>query len=295
MAARILCLLCLLAHAAIAFQYELAALPLLPILPFVPVALTDYQPRKSPRSYLRGDSSPEEVMVCFGDSLTHGSVSANWVERLEERSRNRAIWGEGYTAVLNAGVNSETAAAAYTRLGDVIACKPTAVTVLIGTNDLIGSLATSAANMYVNKLPAQKIPPSEAGYAAELGRIVKELDQNLPPNSRVLVLSPPPLGERPGGPAWRRGGRFAEICKKVVGEFSEVSGRVAYGPLYERVAEEMVAAGCEREFVWSEVWPQCITSPARLLFGKSALSSKYTHNANRLRYHPPSSFRVQLR
>lgn len=121
-----------LAHAAIAFQFELAALPLLPVLPFVPVALTDYQPRTTPLSYLRGDSSPEKVLVCFGDSLTHGSVSANWVDRLEERSRDRAIWGDGYTAVLNAGVNSETAAAAYTRLGDVLACKPTAVTVLIG-------------------------------------------------------------------------------------------------------------------------------------------------------------------
>lgn len=134
--------------------------------------------------------------------------------------------------------------------------------------------------MYQGKLAAQKMPPSEAGYAAELSRIVKALDQDLPSNSRVLVMSPPPLGERPGGLAWRRGERWAEICKEVVSEVSETSGRVdiSYGPLYERVADDMVAAGCEREFVWDEVWPQCITSPARLLFGKPPFPSQCRHN-----------------
>ena len=51
-----------------------AALPLLPAIPFLPVALTDFQPRRTPQSYLSSSSvgSDSPVLCCYGDSLTHG-------------------------------------------------------------------------------------------------------------------------------------------------------------------------------------------------------------------------------
>jgi len=153
-----------LASTTTAFHFELAVPFLLPVLPLVPVALTDFQPRATPQSYLkdvahgRTATPPPPVLVCYGDSLTHGSVSSNWVDQLQDRF--------SHMTVLNAGVNSETAVAAHERLESVLACKPSAVTVLIGTNDLIGSLASCAADMYAfeSERPARAShePPSHS-------------------------------------------------------------------------------------------------------------------------------------
>ena len=49
--------------------------------------------------------------------------------------------------------------------------------------------------MYTSKLRAtQLVPPDEAGYERELRALVSQLDEGLPSESRVLVMSPPPSG-----------------------------------------------------------------------------------------------------
>jgi len=229
------------------------AAPILPFVPFFPVTATEFLPRDTPASYLReirqtetDDTSDEitgrpcrpPVLVCVGDSLTHGSVSANWVSSLSRRLGD----DDSYT-VLNAGKNSETAAAVRVRLEEIVAVRPAAVAILIGTNDLIGSLdPTSAGAMYQRRLWwAQKTVPSVDGYARELEAIVHELDTRLKEfDTKIAVLSPPPLGEGgPTGPAWKQGERMATICSDICKKSSD---RVTYIPLYDTVRDEMMNA-----------------------------------------------------
>ena len=123
-------------------------LPLTPLVPFLPVVLTDFHPCDTPISHFKrinqllnnSKSSAKPVLVCFGDSLTHGSVSANWVDLVEARCLSSVT-------VLNTGVNSETARAARFRSEEMVAVQPDAMTVSLGTNDLIGSLDGRAATM----------------------------------------------------------------------------------------------------------------------------------------------------
>ena len=214
--------------------------------PFFPIVAVNFLPRDTPASYLRrvqGTHTADEdksattteptVLVCIGDSLTHGSVSVNWVSKLSRRL------GDSYT-VLNAGKNCETAAAVRARLEEIVAVRPAAITLMIGTNDLIGSLyPTSAGWMYQKVWWAQKTVPSLDGYARELEAIVHELDNRLEEfGTQIAVLSPPPLGEGgPTGRAWKEGEKVATICSDVCKQSSE---RVSYIPLYNMVKNEMV-------------------------------------------------------
>jgi len=280
-------------------------LPALPFLPFLPVTIADYLPRDTPASYIRATkqqqqrrrtkiaSEPEAetppVLVCIGDSLTHGSVSANWVSSLSRRLRrsdgpataattasNRD--GSSYT-VLNAGINSETAAAVRARLDDILRVRPDAVTLMVGTNDLIGSLFPSSAGvMYQRKLWwAQTETPSLEGYAVELDAIVKELDTALEASgTKIAVLSPPPLGEGgPTGRAWEQGARMATLCSDIC---QNASDRVTYIPLYDMVREEMVDVLSSqqqqqqqppREFSYRDAIPlTSVVVPWRILLGQ---------------------------
>jgi hypothetical protein len=73
---------------------------------------------------------PQKVLVCLGDSITHGRCSDDWVQRVRGR-----VTGEDWE-VVNAGINGDTAWNMLQRLADVIACQPDAVCILCGTNDI---------------------------------------------------------------------------------------------------------------------------------------------------------------
>ena len=77
---------------------------------------TDKPPRQNP------------VIVCAGDSITHGIISTNWVGMLESRFPDCRF--------INAGVNSELAYNLLGRIDPIIGINPDIVIILIGTNDV---------------------------------------------------------------------------------------------------------------------------------------------------------------
>ena len=146
------------------------------------------RPPGSPAEFLRVGRRPgtHTVVVCAGDSIAHGVVSASFVEPLRAR-----LGGDGY-AIVNAGINGNLAWNVLRRLDEVIACRPDAVTVLVGTNDILGTLGPDWEAMYRRD---QGIPstPTLDGYLdamrAILDRLAAETD------ARVAVLDLPPIGE----------------------------------------------------------------------------------------------------
>lgn len=105
------------------------------------------------------------VVVAAGASMTRGTLGADWVGAVRDRGHR----------VVNAGVNGHTTADLLARVdADVVACRPDAVTLLIGTNDVRGD-----------------VPLAE--YRDNLGAIVARVRAGT--TARIALLSLPPLGE----------------------------------------------------------------------------------------------------
>ncbi|GAA0940170.1 SGNH/GDSL hydrolase family protein [Actinocorallia libanotica] len=146
------------------------------------------------------------VVVAAGASMTQGTLGANWVGALRERPEYR-----GY-AFVNAGANGDTSGGLRERVdSDIVACRPDAVTILVGANDVLDG-----------------VPLAE--YRANLGAIVERIKAKT--SARVALLSLPPIGEDLGSPRNRDLGGYNAAIK-------ETAARVQadYLPLHEQAVD----------------------------------------------------------
>ncbi|HOG06509.1 MAG: SGNH/GDSL hydrolase family protein [Syntrophales bacterium] len=169
------------------------------------------------------------VVVCAGDSLTHGAVSVNYVELL-----GRTFRDGGYEFV-NAGVNSSLAYNLNRRLEDIIRCDPDYVTILIGSNDANASLGDPTARRLIRKM---KLPrrPDRAWFRSNLVAVCEELKART--HARIALLSLPPIGEDVDSVAFRRAAEYSGIIKEVAR-----SQNVDYLPLNEAMTAGIRARG----------------------------------------------------
>ena len=80
--------------------------------------------------------------------------------------------------------------------------------------------------------------------------IIKKLDKDLPKDSQILVLSPPPIGE--GGiesEEWNLGEKFHEICLESVTNRigNSDSNRILYRNLYQIAKDDMIRFDCNQK------------------------------------------------
>ncbi len=190
-------------------------------------------PKNSPERWLLqngrpSDSPPREkpVIVCAGDSLTHGTVSANWVNMLQERLPQASL--------INAGINSELAYNLYGRLDSITALDPDFVVVLIGTND---ANSTFGLRSSLNYLAMERLPelPTPMFYREMLTLILRKLKNST--KAQIAVVSIPPIGEDQTHYAWIRADEYAMIGKETA--FAE---KVYYIPLHERMCSYIETA-----------------------------------------------------
>eukprot|EP00929_Paragymnodinium_shiwhaense_P008523 TRINITY_DN112482_c0_g1_i1.p1 TRINITY_DN112482_c0_g1~~TRINITY_DN112482_c0_g1_i1.p1 ORF type:complete len:451 (+),score=98.27 TRINITY_DN112482_c0_g1_i1:70-1353(+) len=182
---------------------------------------------QTPVSFLKSkdkDTSKNSTppVVCLGDSITRGNLSADWVKSL------RGVLPEGMAgSVLNAGVNMETSLNIQRRLDEIIACEPSHVTVLVGTNDMKGTMSPLEGFLYkfFGKLPA---PPSLESYEATLVEIRDRLEAA---GAQVALVSPPVLGEDINSMANQRAEKFADCVRRIAESGGE---RCTYLPFFEQ-------------------------------------------------------------
>jgi len=199
-------------------------------LAIIRVAVSE-EKKNTPRTFLQNANVWKEPtqasrIVCVGDSLTRGNLSADWVSQLRTSLTQR--YGEPLT-VLNAGVNMECAPNIRRRLDEIIACRPSHVSVLVGTNDLKAGLSSIEGFMYrvFGQLPEA---PTLESYEQDLVEIRERLTSA---GACVALVSPPVLGEDVNSEANRRAAAFAEVVRRVAAEGGE---RCAYIPLFERTS-----------------------------------------------------------
>jgi lysophospholipase L1-like esterase len=163
-----------------------------------------------------------KTVVCFGASLTAGTVSFDYLELLQARPELAGF------RFLNHGANGDLAWNGLQRLDQVIAERPDYVSILIGTNDANATLSERNRVRYValNHLPIAQ--PDLRWYEENLREIVGRLQRET--TARLALLTLAPIGEDPEHEAWAR-----------VIEYNEVIARVAQDagvpclPLHERM------------------------------------------------------------
>jgi acyl-CoA thioesterase I len=172
-----------------------------------------------PRRYA-AHRSGRPVLVCAGDSITCGLVSANWVSRVA-----RTVLPVIDT--VNAGVNGELAWNLLARLDDVIACRPSAVTILIGTNDALAQISAAWSDAFVK---AQRLPqrPTAQWYEDNLRAIVGRLQSET--TAAVALMSLTPLGDSAEG-RWHD---LIASCNAIIHTVASSTG-VPVLPVHESV------------------------------------------------------------
>jgi len=161
---------------------------------------------------MRGDG--ERVVVCAGDSLTHATLSADYVALLRARFGSR-----GYVFV-NAGLNGHTAGDLLQRLDPIVACRPDAISILIGTNDVRLGFDDEAAS----------------AFRTNLDRILTRLSRDT--DAKLAIASIPPLGEELAS----LDNRAADRCNAIIREIAR-ERRVEYIAVNERLRELLERAG----------------------------------------------------
>jgi lysophospholipase L1-like esterase len=151
-------------------------------------------------------------VVVAGASMTQGALGANWVAALRARPEFRDY------EFVNAGVNGNTAADLRHRVDtDILACRPVAVTILIGTNDVR------------NGVPLEQ-------YRADLYAIIDRLKAHT--TARIALLSLPPLGEDLDAEINHRLTAYNAAIRQAAAR-----AQVDYLSLHERVIEDLRRTG----------------------------------------------------
>jgi lysophospholipase L1-like esterase len=162
-----------------------------------------------------------KTVVCFGASLTAGTVSFNYVDLLGARCSLAAF------QFINHGVNGDLAWNGLERLDRVIAERPDFVTILIGTNDVNATLSERNLLRYkaFNHLPSE---PTLTWYECNLGMIVKRLKRET--RARLAILSLAVIGEDLDHEANRKVDLYNDVIRRVARDEN-----LACLPLHERI------------------------------------------------------------
>jgi lysophospholipase L1-like esterase len=166
---------------------------------------------ENPRAFAKTGRRPQttKLIVCAGDSITRGQVGGNYVKDLMRR-----LGPTGFQFV-NAGVNGNLAWNVLSRLDEVIACRPDAVTLLIGTNDINATFSPRTEAGYRRRQHIGQTP-TLGWYRECLDAILERL--RLETDAQVAVLDLPPLGEDLNSEMNRRVDAYNAALREVADE-----------------------------------------------------------------------------
>ncbi len=220
-------------------------------------------PRSNPVSYLKrsktgGETSLTKILL-IGDSITHGTVSANYVDLVV--SGLNADPAKKTFEALNAGINGEFTYNVLQRLDPIIQCAPNVITILIGTNDAYGSFTPERQRKQMRKWKLPELP-DENNYRGYLTAVVTKLKTNS--RAHIGLLSIPTIGEDPTTREFAQSRKYSEIIKEVAGAIG-----VAYLPLNEAMVNYLRIHPSSQKFHFKWYLFAIVKSILAHAFGKS--------------------------
>lgn len=150
----------------------------------------DRAPTLSPEDVLATGRPDGPLLLCLGDSITHGHIGADWVGQVRERR------GPDGLTVVNGGVNGELVWNVRQRAAEAVSLRPDLTVLMIGTNDVMAADLPERARSYrrSNRLP--RIPDLDWSIA-ELTALVAEVRGA---GGQTALCTIPPLGDDPTAP-----------------------------------------------------------------------------------------------
>lgn len=180
-------------------------------------------PFDAPKSIHSG--SPRPVVVALGDSLTHGVLSHNWMRDLREHYFRRIK----FVNTARCGHTSHAVLATARALK--LHKPPELAIILVGTNDALAALSAGSRSFYtkLGSLPADapaSLRGALAAYERNLDQLVTHARKGLGAK-RVLVISPPPLGNGKSAPTLPTGSIWGEFEHQPNDVVKQVARRAA--------------------------------------------------------------------
>lgn len=176
----------------------------------------------NPQNRQQIDAS-KKVLVCFGDSNTHGNVSYNWVNDLSSQLTDYQVF--------NAGINSDLTYTLLRRIDDVIACKPDFITILIGTNDVNSTMGKVMEKRYQDLGRVSKdISPNFEDFKKNYIEIIRQLKAKT--QAKIAVMSLPVMGEDLAHEANQKADKYSEFVKQLA-----TDEQLIYLPVREKQKE----------------------------------------------------------
>jgi lysophospholipase L1-like esterase len=164
------------------------------------------------------------LVVLFGDSITEGTMSADYVEELERR-----MGADGHR-FQNAGVGGDTAFNLLGRVPAVVAAQPDAVAIMVGTNDLQAYLRGGKPIWIMQRLKKLPQPMTLEWYVRLVRQIVETLQEET--QASLALCSIPAMGEDLDDHANCAARLFNRGLEGIAEKLD-----VAYLPVHEAMAE----------------------------------------------------------
>lgn len=202
-------------------------------------------PSNNLKSALEEKSTKSPKVVFLGDSITHGRVSYDYVASIAKHPSLVDY------QVINEGINSRLTVQILEQLDHLKQLNPDFVFLLIGTNDLKATLSEDEYKRYAS-LWKLKEPVSEESFLKNLTKIIQTIQRDT--KAKLIVFSPPVLGEDPNSIPFQRSKRFAELTKEVVTKENAV-----YKSLHEALSQGLETSNIETrkpylQSTWKMYW-----------------------------------------
>lgn len=185
----------------------------------------------------------ERPVVVAGASIVRGRASVDFVQMLRELFPSRTF--------VNAGVNGNVAWELLERADRIIACRPSQVVILIGTNDVQATLTPDAMR---STRESKHLPedPSLGWYAACLRDTVVRLQGA---GASVALCSLPPIGQDLAAPV----NAVVREANNAIHDVCIETG-AAYLPVYERLTDLLASQGAISGPAWTGSWAPGVAS-----------------------------------
>ena len=159
-------------------------------------------------------------IACLGDSLTRGRVSYDWIKQLSKEMKGFVFY--------NFGIDGDLAFNALQRVDKVIAIQPEYIFILLGTNDINGSINNPVALEYYMK--NKKLPevPTLNWYVQCMEKIIYKLQTET--KAEIIIISIPILGEDLKHIANKKveeyNGALQELCKQYSIKYVDIHSKM---------------------------------------------------------------------
>jgi lysophospholipase L1-like esterase len=159
-------------------------------------------PHNGPHEFVKQDNKrgkrdeDERVLVCLGDSLTHGACSANWVDDVVPsltKQLQKDIKTKTTLTVVNAGQNGIcTHTVLHEKVNHVVACRPDYIFIMIGSNDAMAIYREDWASERMHAWNLTEKPTEDVLIRNLTDTVKALLDQT---TAVIAIATLPPFGE----------------------------------------------------------------------------------------------------